>query len=183
MTVWKTMSEKMLFDARIFKYFSVRRESPSTQKQADFDVIKCSNWVNIVAVTNDQKFIFIKQYRHGVNGLTWEIPGGAIDFGEEDLAAAKRELLEETGHTAKEWADLGSVSPNPSFMGNYCRTYLALGAELTHEQSLDPFEEIEVDLFEYEEVGDLVTKEESNHALVIAAFYLYEQYLKRQGPS
>ena len=87
--------------------------------------------------------------------------------------AAKRELQEETGYTSTEWKLLGSVDANPAFMTNHCETYLALDAIKTHQQNLDPFEEIDVFLEDENNIDDLIKKKEITHSLIIAAWYLY----------
>ena len=78
---------------------------------------------------SENELILVEQYRHGVDNITLEIPGGAVDKGEKSLDAAKRELLEETGHTSSEWVSLGEVQANPAFMTNTCATFLALNCK------------------------------------------------------
>lgn len=171
---WKTLQKELSFTAHVFSYFKLKRESPSNQMAGDFDVIECLNWVNVVAITEDQQIVLVKQYRHGTDAVTLEIPGGAVHRGEDPLLAAKRELQEETGHTSSDWSYLGRVEANPAFMTNACDTYLALGAKKTHELELDPFEEIEVCLRDVGSIKDMVKDREITHSLVIAAFYLFQ---------
>ncbi len=92
--------------------------------------------MNVIALTDREDVVLIRQYRHGIGEVTLEIPGGLMDA-DEPLAAAKRELLEETGYRAEEWIDLGYVHPNPAIQNNRCYTFLALGAKLAGAQSLD----------------------------------------------
>lgn len=173
MKKWPTLETKNILKAHVFRYFTVKRQSPESQKIGEFDIVQCSNWVNVIAITADQKIVLIKQYRHGTDSFTTEIPGGAINHLEDDLVAAKRELEEETGYTSKKWVFLGKLDVNPAFMTNSCSTYLAIDAKKTTEQNLDPFEEISVHLEDLKSIHELVVKGEINHSLVIAAFYLY----------
>ncbi len=168
---WKTISSELKLTAIIFRYLKIKSESPTTNKIGDFDVIQCLNWVNVIAITPDQQIVLIKQYRHGTDQVTVEIPGGAVHHGEDVLLAAKRELQEETGYTSSQWIKLGRVDANPAFMSNHCDTYLAMNAEKTHDQDFDPFEEIEVYLKPKEEILQMVKSGEINHSLVVAAFY------------
>lgn len=172
-TKWKTISSEVALKANIFRYVKLKSESPTTGKVGDFDLIQCLNWVNVIAITKEQEIVLIKQYRHGTDSVTVEIPGGAVHMNEDVRLAAERELREETGYTSKNWKHLGRVDANPAFMSNQCDTYLALDAEKTDEQELDPFEEIEVYLRLKKDIPGLVKSGEITHSLILAAFYLY----------
>lgn len=170
---WKIISSEVAFKANIFRYVKVKSQSPSNGKIGDFDIVQCMNWVNVVGITKDQKIILIKQYRHGTDQVTVEIPGGAANFNEDPQIGAVRELREETGYTSTTWKHLGRVDANPAFMNNQCDTFLALDCEKTHDQELDPFEEIEVYLKDVADLPGLVSSGEITHSIVIAALYLY----------
>ena len=173
-TKWKTLSTDIILKAFIFRYKTVERESPTNGQVGKFDIVECLNWVNVIALTPDQKIVLIKQYRHGTDTVTVEIPGGAVHQGEDFLSAAKRELQEETGYTSHNWKYLGQVDANPAFMNNYCKTYLALDAIKTHPQELDQFEEIEVYLRDKSDLKSMVKSGEITHSLIVAAFYLLD---------
>lgn len=175
---WKIISSEVAFKAHIFRYVKVKSQSPSNDQIGDFDIVQCMNWVNVIGITKDQKIILIKQYRHGIEDVTVEIPGGAANFNEDPLLGAKRELREETGYTSSNWKHLGRVDANPAFMNNHCDTYLALDCEKTHDQEFDPFEEIEVYLKDVADLPSMVASGEITHSIVIAAFYLYSISLK-----
>lgn len=178
--IWETVEEKVILKAHVFRYKQVKRKSPLTKSTGEFDIVQCSNWVNILAVTPEKKIVLIKQFRHGTNEYTIEIPGGAINHAEESLLGAKRELEEETGYTSDKWISLGKVDVNPAFMTNTCETFLALDAVKTKNQNLDPFEEIEVFLEDLSSIPALVQKGEIAHSLVIAGFYLYSLHSQGQ---
>ena len=63
-------------------------------------VLEFRSWANILAVTKNREAVLIKQYRHGVQDILWEIPGGVVEDDEDPAEGVKRELLEETGYAA-----------------------------------------------------------------------------------
>ncbi len=140
----------------------------------DFTVIRTSDWINVIPVTVDGRFVFIRQFRHGIRDVTVEIPGGAIDADDRDpRSAAERELHEETGFRAAGYEYLGYVTPNPALQSNRCHTFLATGASRDGEPCFDPFERIEVVLLSAGEAGRALRDGTVTHGLVLAAFGLY----------
>ena len=109
--------------------------------------------------------------------MTLEIPGGAVNLGEDFEKAAKRELEEETGYRSNEWVNLGCVDPNPAFMSNKCQMFLARDAKLEAEMDLDPLEEIELQLIPLKDVPTLIKEGKVTHSLVVSAFYLLERQI------
>ena len=86
------------------KVFAVSRDmarSPLTGEIHPFFRIDAGEWVNVVPITTENELVLVRQYRHGSQEITLEIPGGIIDPGETPAQAAARELLEETGYRAE----------------------------------------------------------------------------------
>src|SRR5574339_440912 len=75
-------------------------------------ILEFNSWANIFALTPREEVVLIQQYRHGVQEVLWEIPGGVVDDGEDPLEGAQRELLEETGYTAAQFIQVGTMYPN-----------------------------------------------------------------------
>jgi 8-oxo-dGTP pyrophosphatase MutT (NUDIX family) len=85
-------------------------------------------WVNVVAVTEDDRVVMIRQYRHGLGAVHWEIPAGITDPEDTSLeSAARRELLEETGFGGGRWSPLMTLSANPALTNNLTHSFLAEG--------------------------------------------------------
>src|SRR5690606_20673259 len=92
----------------------------------------------------DNRFILVKQYRHGVKQNVLEIPGGVIDPGEDAVAAARREILEETGYQFDTIEEISTLFPNPATSTNKTTTYLLTGGVKVQEQDLQEQEVIAV---------------------------------------
>jgi 8-oxo-dGTP pyrophosphatase MutT (NUDIX family) len=124
----------------------------------------------------------VKQYRFGIQAMSWEIPGGVMDAGEEPIEAGLRELREETGYEPSSTRMLGSVSANPAILDNRCHFVLADGVRLTGDLDLDEHEEIEVRLFALDEVYEMAANGGIVHPMALnALFHYYPEWLKHQG--
>src|SRR5262245_6397348 len=168
---WKKLGTEYVADLRVLDLLRVSYESPRTGFVLPATVLTGASWVNVIPITPEGQCVMIRQFRFGNEELTWEIPGGMIDAGESPLAAAERELREETGYTAQRWTSLGKVAPNPAILRNELFLYLAEGCVLSGEQHPDPSEDIEVRLRPELEIETMIASGELDHALVISAFH------------
>jgi ADP-ribose pyrophosphatase len=168
---WKDLGSTIEYRASIFTVKKERARSAHSGREHDFDILQTPDWVNVIATTDAGSVVLIRQYRHGTREVTLEIPGGMLEPDEAPLHAARRELAEETGFTAKHWEQVGVVEPNPAFQTNRTYTFMARGARPTLEPQPDPNEEIEVDERPLEEIPGLMRDGTIKHALVVCAFF------------
>lgn len=137
-------------------------------------------WVNVVALTPEHDIVLIRQYRHGIGKVIWEIPAGmAHEVNETYLDAARRELLEETGYASEKFIEIGNVSADPASYTNLTVSFLALNVEKISGQNLDATEEIEVSLLPLEEAIQMATRGELPQALHVSALFFALSYLGR----
>lgn len=145
--------------------------------EGDYIIMDAPDWVIVIAVHNE-KFLMVKQWRHGEAALSIEFPGGVIDKGETPEAAALRELKEETGYKAGKLTKIGMVNPNPALFSNHVHFYLAEELEATGKQCLDKDEFINYMELSKEEVLEGMGTGQFPHAIMGMALSLY---IKHRG--
>lgn len=166
---WLTQEDKKVFETPIFD-LHVKRMAPKPDETAgDFYVLEAPEWINIIALTTENQIILVEQYRHGIDEVTLELPGGMVDEGERPFESAQRELLEETGFTSNDWKTLGKVSSNPAILTNYTHFYVASGCRKTSRQQPGRFEDISAHLMDLEKFFDYVRSGRVHHSIVVAA--------------
>ena len=173
---WKTVESRQVYSTRIFDLHHHRRHH-HTRGHHDFYVLKAPDWVNIIPLTEDGNVVMVRQFRHGTEDFTLEIPGGMVDPEDPSpMAAARREMREESGYDSEDIIELGKVHPNPAIQGNYCHTFLARGVRAGVKIEMDTTEETEVLLVPLASIKGLIAGGEITHALVIAAFSFLHAY-------
>lgn len=172
---WEKIRTEYLGDFRIFRIRADSSRSPRTGNVHRFFVLESPDWVNVIPLTPEGNVVMIRQYRHGTEEVTLEVPGGMVDPGDGDPSvSAARELREETGYEAEEIIHLGSVAPNPAFLNNRCHSYLARRARRAHAVQLDGAEDIAFEEIPLADIPGLIRDGAITHSLTIAAFYYLE---------
>lgn len=167
---WKKTGCKIVFDNQRVK---IREDSWITPKNREtrFTVIDRCPIVAILAITNDQKILTVRQYRPAIEQMTLDIPGGGIHYQEHEspLQAAKRELLEETGYTSENWEELLEYFPDSGRSNQKKYLYLARDIIKTKKQSLDSEEFIEIKLIPVKKLWELFrTKRIEEPTMILA---------------
>jgi len=179
---WVRLDQSKVYETRVFDVLRQRSRSPRTGEEHDFFVLEARDWVNIIPVTDAGEVVLIRQYRHGIEDFTLEIPGGMVDDTDASpQVAAAREMREETGYGSDDIVPLGSIHPNPAIQANQCHTFLARGAEKRGTPQFEGTEEIEVVLEPLSRVPELIGTGVISHALVVVAFHWLD--LREETPT
>ncbi|MFL6300178.1 MAG: NUDIX hydrolase [Terriglobales bacterium] len=124
----KLLSSKTIYKGRIFRVVLDKVREPSGIVVMR-EIVRHRGSVVILAVDGGSKprILLERQYRYAAEGELWELPAGKIDGGENPLVAARRELQEETGYTAKRWKKFLEFYVSPGFLDEMMFIYLATG--------------------------------------------------------
>jgi ADP-ribose pyrophosphatase len=145
MKSWKTLSRRTAFQQEPFLTLELHEvELPDGRRITDWPWIITPDYVNVLAQTAEGLFLFFRQRKYAVEGITLSPVGGFIEKGEAPEAAAKRELLEETGYTATEWFSLGSYAVDANRGAGHAHFFLARNARPVGQPTADDLEEQEL---------------------------------------
>jgi len=168
---WKTLSSEYISN---HIYFTARKDRCQREDGAIIDpyyVVELPTSATALPLTEDGKIVMVKQYRHPIDEVILETPGGFIDKGEDFATGMKRELLEETGYSFSHIEPLGRVAANPGLLNNYTELFLATGGKKINTQQLDHNEEIEIVLVTIEELMDMLMKQEIKQSLHVNCIF------------
>lgn len=171
---WEKLGSAVQTKTAVFDLLRARFRHPRRGTERDFVVVNAPDWVNVVALTPDHHLVLVRQFRYGIDDFSVELPGGVMEPGEEPVAAALRELREETGYTGAPAMVLGSVHPNPAILSNRCHFVLVEAAARAHATEWDGDEEIQITTAP---VADVLARARSGgitHGLVLNALMLFE---------
>ncbi len=167
---WKILSSEYLFDDLWFKVRKDICQTPQGKIVNPYYVYEFPEWATAFALTEDNKVILVRQYRHAVGEECLELPGGCVDDTDKNAEAAiARELLEETGYLFSSYEYLGKISANPSTNNNWMHMFLAKGGKKVSEQALDGNEEIVVELYTTDEVKQLLKENKIIQAMHVTS--------------
>jgi ADP-ribose pyrophosphatase len=174
----KLISSKLSYKGKVFSVFTDKVLEPSGNINVR-DVIRHNGSVVVLAVDEsknpkDPDIIFERQYRHAAGQVLIELPAGRVEPGESTLAAAKREMIEETGYRAKRWTLLTKYFASPGFLGEWMQIYLARDIREGASQP-EADENIEVFRLPLSEALALVDANKIHDGKTLIGLMLYEK--------
>lgn len=171
--IWTIDNSEYIVSDRFLK---LRRDScttPQGGKVGTYYVLELSDWVNCIAIDENDNVIVLRHYRHGVQKYLMEFIGGGIEGPDASPeAAAKRELEEETGYMGGSLFHVGTSYPNPANHTNQVHTFLAVGGRIEQDQDLEVGETIILEKVPLKTVIEEMSRPDSVYpAIYIAALF------------
>jgi ADP-ribose pyrophosphatase len=141
---WKRLSSEKLMETPYFTMRSDKLRLPDGAVKDPYYVLERPDAAIVFPLTGAGDVVLVRQYRPAIDRIELGLPAGLVEDGEEPLAAARRELEEETGYAGGEWEALGAVASSPSLKDNWAHLFLARGVERSAYQRPDEYERLEV---------------------------------------
>lgn len=170
---WEVLRSEYLFNSPWLTARMDEVKLPTGKIIPEYYVLEYPDWVNILAITKNKEFVFVRQYRHGLKDVFYELCAGVCEAGESPLQSAQRELLEETGYGKGAWQEFMTIAANPSTMNNWTHCFLATGVERVAPQNLEDTEDLTVHLLTRDEVKDLLDRDAIKQSLHAAPLWKY----------
>lgn len=164
-----TLASEPVFRGRLLDVRRDRVRLPDGG-EAVREYIRHPGAVVIVAMLDDGRLLFERQFRYPLRRSFLEFPAGKLDGDEDLLECARRELREETGYAAREWTHVGVMHPCIGYSDERIEIFLAFGLQ-SGERALDDGEFLEVVSFDIDEVERMIAAGEITDAKSIAAFH------------
>lgn len=162
---WKVVDRRLLLDRSPWlKVWDEDVQLPDGRVVEGYTEVELGDYVIVAALTTDGQVVAIRGYRHGARAVGLALVGGVVEPGEQPLAAARRELLEETGYVAGEWRSIGTFVGEPNRGCGTGHYFLAQGAEKVAEPRSGDLEEMLIELLP---ISDLLAATRTGEVQVV----------------
>lgn len=172
----KVLSGSLLYQGKAISLKKEEIELPSGKRIYRETVIHHGASATIPVMDND-KIIFIRQYRHPVGEYLLEIPAGTLRLGEDPESCARRELEEETGYIAGELIHLLTIYPSPGYSNEKLHIYLARKLEKSR-QNLEADEDISLVFLNLQEALEAIRDRRIVDAKTLVSIFYYSFFVK-----
>jgi ADP-ribose pyrophosphatase len=170
----KIRQQKDVYSSKIFKV-SEEVASDKSGFRIERAIVRHGGSSVILVVDDRNRVLLVKQFRLPAGKELWEIPAGRLDPGEKPLQTAKRELMEETGYTAKSWKKLASFWPSPGYVSEKMHLFLATDLTEGEAKPMDD-ERIEKRWFKKKELDQLIRDGEIEDGKTLVGFLAWQRY-------
>jgi 8-oxo-dGTP pyrophosphatase MutT (NUDIX family) len=180
---WKRDSSSLHADCRVYRILKERWRHPHELSEGDFYVMDVGDWAVAIALTAENRCVLVRQFRFGTESLSWELPAGVIDPGEDFIAGAKRELHEESGYQGEAATLIGVTHPNPAIQRNQCYFVVIENARKVDSGAPGPHEFFDVMEIPLDRLFDWAKNGTITHGIVHAALFFLREYLESRTDS
>lgn len=173
---WQKLSSKIVYKN---PWITVREDKVIRPdgKKGIYGYVQIPHSIVVLAITPKKEIYLVGQPRYPVNVYAWEIPKGGVAKGETPVKAAKRELLEEAGLTAKKWQEIGQAFSSIGIINEVCHIFIAKGLKVVSKKP-STYEVKEIKKIPIKKFSQLILDNKIKDGLTISAAYKLMKYLK-----
>ena len=169
----KIVSSKEVYRCKLFRVTEDEARDAKEGFTIKRSVVRHAGSAVMMAVDDRKRILLVRQYRLPAGRELWELPAGRLDPGEKPLQAAKRELAEETGYTARKWTRLASFFVSPGYVAERMTIFLARDVIPGEAHPMDD-ERIESQWFKAKNVREMIEGGKIEDAKTIIGYYMWK---------